>query len=94
MPPGKRGVLGDAKPACGLAHGEAFRHTQAEVEPEIAAAYAMEHAACEVREVEGAILALVALGRASLAIADYPEAPAAGAFWAAGHERVADFADV
>ena len=43
---------------------------------------------------KGAILALVALGRASFAIADYPEAPAAGAFWAAGHERVDDFADV
>ena len=60
----------------------------------VAAAHAMEHAACEVGEVEGAAFALVALDAAAFAVTYNVEVAAAGAHGAIGRERVADFADV
>ena len=92
--PGKGGVLAYSNAPCGFAYGEAFHHAQAEIEPAVAAAYAVQHAACEVGEVAGAGLALVALNGAAPAVAYHVKASAAGACGAVGHERIADFAHV
>jgi len=92
--PGKGGVLAYSKDPCGFAYGEAFHHAQAEIEPTVASAYAMQYAACKVGEVAGAALALVALNSAALAIAYHVKASATGARGAVGHERIADFAHV
>ncbi len=55
-----------------------------------AAAHAMEHAACEVGEVEGAAFALVALYGAELAVAHHLEAAAAGhtGLWGMSASRI------
>ncbi len=87
-------VLTYSSAPCGFAYGEAFRHAQAEIEPTVASAYAMQHAACKVGEVAGADLALVALNGAAFAVAYHVEASATGACGAMGHERIADFAHV
>jgi len=92
--PGKGGVLAYSNALRGFAYGEAFDHAQAEIEPTVASAYAMQHAAGKVGEIAGASFALVALKGAALAVAYYVEASATGACGAMGHERIADFAHV
>ena len=92
--PGKGGVLAYPNPLRGVAHREAFRHAQAEIEPTVAAAYAMQHAACKVGEVAAAGLALVALDGPAPSIAHHVKAVATGALRSTGHERVAYLAHV
>jgi len=92
--PGKGGVLAYSNAPCGFAYREAFHHAQAEIEPTVAAAYAMQHAACEVGEVAAAGLALVALDGPAPSIAHHVKAVATGACGAMGHEHVAYLAHV
>ncbi len=85
MTPGKKGILRDPEFCRGIAHEEALDHAQTKVEPKVAAAHAVERAACEVGELEAAAFALVGLDDAALAVAHHVETAATGAHGDMGH---------